>query len=677
MERTLLLKKQNKIVPKTNKKTPSNSMGFTPIHLKQNTGPHYLTSLNPEQKVKTNENALNNLIYSQSKKRMNNIRNTGKNIIRSITPNQSNKNLIDNNNNNYNNPQTYLREISPLPDIYLNQYKSYLSQKENYEKEMPKQLQIVFSLKKKLVEVNKILENKNKEIEDLKRDLAIFNINELKNQNNDLKKENKKLKEVLIDDNVLNDNLLSDKNNINELQNEINMLKKEKELINKKYKDELDKNKSLNNKINNLNKNNNNIIKPNEETQKLLNQISYQEKIIDQLQDEVLKTNNEKQKSKIIKSKFENYELKIFNYELQINSNLKNNLNNINNDIKPDNNKKINKLRQLVTDNFTILGNEKKSNFLNNEENKYNKLELFRFFLTLKNDITEKNHYDLIKFLNEEEFKDIELLINIIHKILKYNEKEIKIFDVEKDLFIIIKNFCDLFKIKDDAIIERFLLKISLTKEGFSINKMKENFFLIFNKAQIGINVQKMKNFIPELIQNCRNFDFKNDGFIPYYFFKNIYSQICFREKINLIPEEFNLFLSIMKKNNTNENISIYLLNYLNLQDYLNTLEIPKKNIIYTEKKNENDNKEKTKLKNKKKNNKIENNSKLNSEKKDINKIKSFDNELNKINEKKENAKITKDFLDRVLKGAHERYKEKMSLKKNHSQNEIIYIKYG
>ena len=132
-----------------------------------------------------------------------------------------------------------------------------------------------------------------------------------------------------------------------------------------------------------------------------------------------------------------------------------------------------------------------------------------------------------------------------------------------------------------------------------------------------------------------------------------------------------------MKKNNTNENISIYLLNYLNLQDYLNTLEIPKKNIIYTEKKNENDNKEKTKLKNKKKNNKIENNSKLNSEKKDINKIKSFDNELNKINEKKENAKITKDFLDRVLKGAHERYKEKMSLKKNHSQNEIICIKYG
>ena len=499
----------------------------------------------------------------------------------------------------------------------------------------------------------------------------------MKNQNDDLKKENKKLKEVLIDDNVIKDNLLSDKNNIIELQNEISMLKKEKELINKKYKDELDKNKLLNNKINNLNKNNNNIIKPNEETQKLLNQISYQEKIIDQLQDEVLKTNNEKQKSKIIKSKFENYELKIFNYELQINSNLKNNLNNINNDIKPDNNKKINKLRQLLTDNFTILGNKKKNNLLNNEENKYNKLELFRFFLTLKNDITEKNHYDLIKFLNEEEFKDIELLINIIHKILKYNEKEIKIFDIEKDLFITIKNFCDLFKIKDDAIIERFLLKISLTKEGFSINKMKENFFLIFNKAQIGINVQKMKNFIPELIQNCRNFDFKNDGFIPYYFFKNIYSQICFREKINLIPEEFNLFLSIMKKNNTNENISIYLLNYLNLQDYLNTLEIPKKNIIYTEKKNENDNKEKTKLKNKKKNNKIENNSKLNSEKKDINKIKSFDNELNKINEKKENSKITKDFLDRVLKGAHERYKEKMSLKKNHSQNEIICIKYG
>ena len=680
MDKTQFQNQKTKITQKTNKKQiPSNSMSFTPIYLKQNlnTEPHYLTPLNPEQKVKTNGKALDNLIYSYSKKKFNRIRNVGKNVIRSITPNQSNINIIDNN-NNYFSPN-YIKEISPLPEINLNQNKSFFSQKENYDNDMPKQLQIVFSLKKKLAEVNKLLENKNQEIEDLKRDMAIFNINEIKNENLALKEQLKDIKnnKQFNSDNIGNNEIL---NPNNELKNEINKLKKENNILNQKYNDELKKNKLLNNKINNLNKENKNYINPNEETQKLLNQISYQEKIIDQLQNEVLKTSNEKVKY-INKKKYLYNELNQFNDSWQIISNIKidnskykNNFNDISKPIKitKNNNQNINKkikLIQIYNFNFSIFGNKQKEN-INIKNNKYNnnnhniKLTEFRFFVTLNSNIKKKNNkFNTLKLLNEEEFEDIDLLLNILYINLKLKEKKIiEIFNNINDEYTIINNICQLFKIINDVVIERFLLKISQTENGFSVSKMKEQLLTMFNKAQIGIKIQNMKYFIPELIQNCKNYDYKNEGFIPYYYFKNIYSQICFREKINLIPEEFNLFISIMKKNETNQFYPINSLNYFNLEENLN----------YNEK---------IKLKSKNNKKRIEGNNKnhlnLKNEEYKINKVKSFDHEINKINKNKENSIITNDFINRVMKTAYERYKEKKSLKKIHSQNELIFLKFS
>ena len=679
MERTQFHNQKMKVTLKSIKKQiPSNSMSFTPIYLKQNsnTEPHYLTPLNPEQKVKTNGKAFDNLLYSYSKKKLNRIRNVGKNVIRSITPNQSNININDNYNNINN--QNYLKEISPLPEINLNQNKSYFSQKENYDNDMPKQLQIVFSLKKKLAEVNKLLENKNQEIENLKRDMAIFNINEIKNENLVLKE---KLKDINNNKNFNSDNIIINGkiNSDNEFKNEINKLKKENDILNQKYNDEVKKNQILNNKINNLNKENKNNNNPNEETQKLLNQISYQEKIIDQLQNEVLKTTNGKIKY-ITKTKYLENELNQFNDNWQIISNIKinnkkddNNFNVISKPIKiPINNVKIinKKIKLIQYDNlnFSIFGNKKKENINNNNNNSNNngniKLNVFKFFLTLKPNVKKKNNkFNSIKLLNEEEFEDIELLMNILYINLKIKDTKIlKIFNNVNDEYIIINNICQLFKIINDVVIERFLLKISQTENGFSLNKMKEQLLTMFNKAQIGTKIQDMIKFIPELIQNCKNYDYKNEGFIPYYYFKNIYSQICFREKINLIPEEFNLFISIMKNNNTNDFYSINSLNYTNLQMTL-----------------KNNGKDQLKSKNNKKKNedKKTNNLNLNEESPKIKQIKSFDNEINEINQDKENSIIINDFLNRVMKTAYERYKEKMSLKKIHSQNDLLSLKFN
>ena len=678
MERTQFQNQKTKITYKTNKKQiPSNSMSFTPIYLKQNsnTEPHYLTPLNPEQKVKTNGKALDNLIYSYSKKKFNRIRNVGKNVIRSITPNQSNINIIDNYNNF--NPN-YAKDISPLPEINLNENKSFFSQKENYDNDMPKQLQIVFSLKKKLAEVNKLLDNKNQEIEDLKRDMAIFNINEIKNENLILKEKLKGIKnnKQFNNENIMiNENINSD----NELKNEMNKLKKENNILNQKYNDEVKKNKLLNNKINNLNKENKNNINSNEETQKLINQISYQEKIIDQLQNEVLKTSNEKVKL-INKKKYLNNELYQFNDNWQIiskitidNKKFKTNFNEISNPNKitknniPNINKKI-KLIQYYNINFSIFGNKQKEKInINNKKDNINhnfKLNEFRFFLTFQPNIKKKNNiFNRLKLLNEEELEDIDLLMNILYINLKLNEKKIvQIFNNVNDEYTIINNICKLFNISNDVVIERFLLKISQTENGFSVSKMKEQLLTMFNKAQIGIKIQNMKYFIPELIQNCKNYDYKNEGFIPYYYFKNIFSQICFREKINLIPEEFNLFISIMKSNKTNQFYSINSLNYYNLEENLKNNGKNKLKSKKNEKKNEDNNK---------------NNLNLKEEESKIKKIKSFDKEINIINKNKENSVIINDFLNRVMKTAYERYKEKMSLKKIHSQNEILFLKFS
>ena len=92
-----------------------------------------------------------------------------------------------------------------------------------------------------------------------------------------------------------------------------------------------------------------------------------------------------------------------------------------------------------------------------------------------------------------------------------------------------------------------------------------------------------------------------------------------------------------------------------------------------------NNGKDQLKSKNNKKKNedKKTNNLNLNEESPKIKQIKSFDNEINEINQDKENSIIINDFLNRVMKTAYERYKEKMSLKKIHSQNDLLSLKFN
>ncbi len=674
MERTFNIKQRNKILKITNKKTPTNSLYFTPISLKQNSDSHYFTSIKTSKNNNLNDKTIDNLLNSNTKQKLSKIRNVGRNIIKSVTPNQSLKNLIDN--NIYSN-LSYLK-LSPLPDICKNNITDS-SYKENND--LSKQLQIIFSLKKKIVEMNKVVLSKNKEIEDLKRDMNIFTINQLNSEITALKSENEKLKSNINDNKDLTNIVLNDenKNNINKLKSQIDFLKKENEMLNQKYKEELDKNNILNSQINNLNKdfkiinnNSNNDYK----NQKLLNQISNQEKIIKQLKEENILINKKEVKNKFEDNKLQqsnNDILEILSYNQNINK-------------KKSYNPRIKKkydieLIKYLNENFSILSNHNNHNNYNinnnNNNNKISNFQEYKFFITLNSINQSNNIINTLKLLTEEEYEDIELLLNIIYKIININENEIlKMFNFVNNELIVIRNICDLFRIIDDAIIERFMFKISQNENGTSINVLKENFLNIFNKAQIGINIQSMNNFINEIIEKCKNYDYKKEGFIHYYLFKNVYSQICFREKINLIPEEFNLFLSIMKKNKTNENISIYYLNYLNLEEYYNSISnqilIDKKKTINKDKNNNT-----KKDKNNQNEEKIVKNSNLKQDSLNLNRIRSFEQEILLINETTENSKIINDFLDSVMNKAYERYKEKMKTKKNYSQKNLFYVKYN
>ena len=101
-----------------------------------------------------------------------------------------------------------------------------------------------------------------------------------------------------------------------------------------------------------------------------------------------------------------------------------------------------------------------------------------------------------------------------------------------------------------------------------------------------------------------------------------------------------------------------------------------KKNII---KKDKYDNKKfnKNQFKNNQNEGKIVKNPSLKPDSNNINRIKSFDNEMILLNEKNENSKIINDFLDKVMKNAYERYKEKIKSKKNYSQKDLFFVKYN
>ena len=665
-------------------KKPSNNYnnnmgGFTPIYLKQNkTKNKKKFEKNPSPK-KQNQTTNNTRIHSKIK--LSKIKTALYNN-RSTTPKPKKirvKDVINTSHYSiYSKNKDYSISESPLPDITLKRNKSnksFISNKDNsfiYSKEnnIPKQLQIIVTLKKKITEQNKLIEDKSIEIESLRKSKDISKLNEFKVENDILKCELQKMKNIIENNKDLKVNAfdLSNNNKINEkeeiiskLKEEIQNIKKKLDEINNKYIKELKEKEKLKKEKEEL-KNNNKIFSDNlltKENECL--EISKIEKKIDLETDRQI---SETVQGKEIIKAFENIlengnefneytnDIKVnhfFNEILQIESsqfeieNLKGNIieNGINNENVIENNINFELLEDIKGNKNKIKHKYKyKFNELKREINNFEILTEYDYLLT--NFI-----FKSFSFISHEEYNDIQKLLLLTYKALNLRNRDIENqFDSnENNKSIIFFQICKLFRINDNSLIERFMLSLSKSSQGFDFDKLKENFMKIFqNKIELNNNLT-IKKFIKELINKCEIYDYQKKGIIPYYYFTHIFHEICIREKIKNNDKDLNELIRLMKirKNDSKTLHSLYNLNYLNLKD----IKIEDDELLINSEEKKEENEEEKKEENeeeKKEENKLEEKKEEEEEKKEEEK-----KEEDEIKELKEEKKEDENEIEEIL----------------------------
>ena len=280
-------------------------------------------------KKNINKNALNNERILLKKKpyinfNFNLIQNKNLNhkTIRTITPNLKLREIVNKKfrENNYKNLKDFIKCKTELPNISnININKSYVLTEYNKNKDstenIDKQLKLIFVMKNKINELNKVIKEKNKEIANLKNGEFLLNdsinIKTTENEKNLYEEKNV----YSVNTNIKRGNKTISK----ERQNNIGIKNKQK-----------DNNRKINNKkLTPINKRNNETIKLNKEIQNLYKIIN---NLDEKYRQEIKKRDEYSQKYSFIKNctfglgapqikmdeKIKNYENKIINLEEQI-----------------------------------------------------------------------------------------------------------------------------------------------------------------------------------------------------------------------------------------------------------------------------------------------------------------------------------------------------------------------
>ena len=446
--------------------------------------------------------------------------------IRTITPNLKlreivNKKFRENNFNNLNNIlkfKTEFPEISKLNPNFL--YKSYIHTENNYNynnnkigsnENIDRQLKIIFVMKNKISELNKIIKEKNREILNLKSALQINNI-----YNNDYNTINQKVAEK-------EKNLNVEKNNVNAL----NIQKKENK--NNIIKDKENNLKKINAKkigiqnnnynhgnmsrgLTPINKNNNEIEKLNKEIQNLNQIIS---NLDEKYQQEIRKNKEFSQKFTFIKNctfgmnaPTIKIEEKIKNYE--------------------------NKIIDLEEEIFQYKEKEnKKKLILSNDD--YSNIHICLNALLIMNKIKEEN---ILNNINQISFETSEYIST---------------------------NICDILKIEDNNLISSFINDYIIKNKKNALCKLTFEELYKYNVPNNNNNVNNSKlfSFIKE---KCVVYDYIKEGKIPIFYLRHIYNEFCYKNKISENEKEFFYIVYICKKSPKNNNYnSIYDIYYDNL----------------------------------------------------------------------------------------------------------------
>ena len=442
-----------------------------------------------------------------------------------------------------------------------------------------------------------------------------------KNEKN--KKEKKqKIKLTIFSRNKSDKEIFSKKNldekNNNEENNIYNIINFNKSNLNTNYfanphpiNDYSSSNKDNNEKIiselNIINQNNNNINNSFEEPgynsliSELQKKISEQNILLSSRKKEIeeLKTQLENNKNnQIIELTKEKEKNEINKLEEEIKT-LKNNLENLNNkyQIELENKKDIEQKYKYLKDNMKenhlkekdinkyedkIIEQENKiislqdelNNLKNNTKNKKYKITKESFEI-----ISSKKNINLI--LPKKNYDDIQLILNVLFDINKIEQNNL-LNQINNSIL----NFSEINKLsielctklnlkeKDNIIIQHFitdfLIKSNLNNNDNN-NIELEKLFKYNNMSNNNlINDYKYKKIIYE---KCKKYDYKNKQRIPFYYFKHLYKEICYKNKKEFSSNEFyNLLYEC--KTQENNICSLYDIFYENLNKENNEIKI-------------------------------------------------------------------------------------------------------
>ena len=426
-------------------------------------------------------------------------KNMNQNKIRTITPNLKLREIVNKKfreNNNYDIGNIF-KMRTELPDITRNNHnyfhiRSYMnteySKKKESNEKIDRQLKLIFVMKNKINELNKVIKDKNKEILILKN-YAHLNNNNYNNTINKIKAEKEKN--------------LNEEKNINNLYNINNETKEKKNC----FKDKENNLKKRNFQKESLNKNKftrklTPIMgsKKNEEVDKLNKEIKNLNKIINDLDE---KYQNEIKKNVEFNQKFtfmKNCTFGLNAPKVQIEERIKNYENKI-----IDLEEQLYQYKQRETKEKIILSNEEYSN-----------IKICLNALLLLNKINDKN-------------------------ILTSNE-QITFENIEK----ISNNLCDLLKISNNNTINNFINDYIIKNTQNVLTAITFEELFLYNPPKDNYFNYNLFSFIKE---RCIVYDYRKEGKVPIIYLRHLYNEFCYKNKKEKNEKEFFDIVYLCKKN--------------------------------------------------------------------------------------------------------------------------------
>jgi len=442
--------------------------------------------------------------------------------IRTITPNLRlreivNKKIRENKNFNLNNNIKCKTELPDIFSINPNHNKSYIHTDSNAKKKetadnMDRQLKLIFVMKNKINELNKVINEKNQEINLLKNgEISHNSIKAIKKGNNnniidkkvienyDIKKDVKRVSKERNNNMNINNNMNSvktDNNKLKKIKNENKNIIKEKDI---------DK-ENENSKINEITK-------------------KYNETI----------SNNNKEILNLRKTIAELEE----KYEQEINKN-------------KEMNQKYSFIRNCTFGlSVPQMQNEEK---LRQKEKNIIKLEEELIQLKLKEEKEkkllekEKKNNERI-LLSDEKYFNIQICLNALFKKFNINEENIMkgIDKVSLDnIDKIVNNICNLLKISNNKLISNFMNDYIITNSQ-NLNSFPFKELIKYDIFDDNFIHNDLSSFLKE---RSIIYDYKKKGKIPVEYLRHIYREFCFKNNRRESEKEFFHVVYTCKQHN-------------------------------------------------------------------------------------------------------------------------------